>query len=114
MRWLAVTVVLLIASAALTAWIYFRDRAPSHWLPPQRRAANSDVRTMLLQMRCGGQCTYRLVGHPRADHWVARIDTGTTIQCFDINLLAFDTSQARGVSGVASVSCDRYSPASAD
>lgn len=77
-------------------------------------AANSDVKTMLLQMRCGGQCTYRLVGIPRTNHWVARIANGTTIECFDINLLAFDTSQARGVSGVASVSCDRHSSASAE
>ena len=111
MRWLVVTMVLLGASAALVAGIYARDREPARWLPPQRKAANSDVKTMLLQMHCGGQCTYRLVDNPQADHWVARINTGTKIQCFDINLLTFDTGQAHGVSGVSAVQCARFTRA---
>lgn len=106
MRWLGLTIVLLAASAVLVAGIYLRDRETSSWLPPQRTAANSDVRTMLLQMRCGGQCTYKLVDNPRPDHWLARIDNGSKIECFDIDLLAFDTSQSHGVSGVAAVPCE--------
>jgi hypothetical protein len=106
MRWLGLTILLLAASVALVVGIYLRDRQTSDWLPPPRNAANSDVKTMLLQTRCGGQCTYKLVGNPRPDHWIARVDNGTAIQCFDINLLAFDTSDSHGVSGVAAVPCD--------
>jgi hypothetical protein len=106
MRWLGLTIILLAASVALVVGIYVRDRETSNWLPPQRKAANSDVRTMLLQMRCGGQCTYKLVDNPRPDHWLARIDNGSTIECFDINLLVFDTSHSHGVSGVAAIPCE--------
>jgi hypothetical protein len=109
-KWLAVTLTLLAVTAGLVAGIYLRDREPSHWLPPQRQAANADVKTMLLQMRCGGQCTYALLGNPRPDHWLARVDDGRTIKCFDINVMAFDTGDTRGVSGVESVHCDLSAP----
>ena len=42
MKWLAATIVLLGASAALVAGIYLRDR-DSSWRPPQRAAADFDA-----------------------------------------------------------------------
>lgn len=108
MRWLAATLVLLSASAALVAGIYFRDRDPSSWLPPPRTAATLDVKTILLAIHCPeGVCSYRLVSNPRPDHWVARIFNGTTTQCFDINLRDFDVTETRGVTGATLVGCGR-------
>jgi hypothetical protein len=104
MRWLAATVGLLAASAALVAGVYLRDRDP-HWLPPQRKIATYDARTMLLQMHCGHRCSYALVGNPRPYHWVARIDNGVGVECYDIDVISFDTSTSHGVSGVATVRC---------
>jgi hypothetical protein len=104
MRWLAATVGLLAASAALVMGVYLRDRDP-HWLPPQRKIAAYDARTMLFQMGCGDSCSYTLVGNPRPFHWVARVVNGVGIECYDIDVIAFDTSTAHGVSGVATVHC---------
>ncbi len=46
MRWLAVTLALLAASAALLGGIYLRDRDTS-WLPPPRTAADFDAQVVL-------------------------------------------------------------------
>jgi hypothetical protein len=104
MRWLAATLGLLAASAALVGGVYLRDRDP-HWLPPQRKVASYDAKTMLLAMRCGHRCSYTLVGNPRPYHWVARVDNGVGIECFDIDVISFDTTGSRGASGVATVHC---------
>ena len=107
MRWLALTFVLLAASATVMVGIYLRDRDSSVWLPPERAAATLDVRTMLLEMHCpAAQCTYQFLGRPRPNHWVARINNGATARCFDIDLLAFDVSEAHGLSGVVLVGCE--------
>jgi hypothetical protein len=105
MRWLAATVALLAASAGLVIGLYLRDRDP-HWLPPQRKIAAYDAQTMLLQMHCGQpRCSYTLVANPRPFHWVARIDDGAGIRCYDINVISFDTTTSHGVSGIATVRC---------
>jgi hypothetical protein len=105
-RWLAVTVALLCASAALVAGVFFRDRVPSSWLPPPRTAATLDVKTILLATHCPkAVCSYKLVGNPRPDHWVASIFNGAATHCFDINLSAFDVTSRRGVTGVTLVNC---------
>jgi hypothetical protein len=108
MRWLAATVALLCASAALVAGIFLRDRDPSSWLPPPRTAATLDVKTILLATHCpAGVCSYRLVSNPRPNHWVASIFNGTSTHCFDINLRSFDVTETRGVTGATLVGCDR-------
>ncbi len=63
MRWLAATIVLLGASAALVAGIYLRDRDPS-WLPPQRTAADFDAHWVAQLRRrpaCGKRCSYAVL-----------------------------------------------------
>ena len=106
MRWLAVTLVLLSASAALVAGVYLRDRDLSGWLPPPRVAASQDAETILLAIHCPRAiCSYRLVGNPRPDHWVASLFTGARTVCFDINLLAFDVTATRPFSGATPVPC---------
>ena len=52
MRWLAATVALLGASAALVVGVYLRDRDPSNSPPPPRVAVSRDAVTITRQMRC--------------------------------------------------------------
>lgn len=106
MRWLAVTVGLVAASLVLVSGIYLRDRNPSHWLPPQRKVASYDAETIVLQLGCGHLCHYKLLSNPRPNHWVARIEKlGEPVYCFDIDVMSFDVSGARGVSGATAVRC---------
>jgi hypothetical protein len=104
MRWLAGTLGLLAASVALVVGIYVRDR-DSHWLPPQRKMAAYDARTMLLQLPCGHVCSYTLLANPHPDHWLVRVEDGIATECFDIDVVQFETTTARGVSGVTTVAC---------
>ena len=106
MRSLALTAALLSASAVLVAGIYLRDRDPSDWLPPPRVAASLDAETILLATHCPADlCSYRLVRSPRPDYWVVRIQNGFRIQCYDIDLLAFDVAATRGFTGATPVGC---------
>lgn len=108
MRWLALTLALIGASAALIGGIYFRDRTSSSWLPPPREAAALDARTIIDLMACPGPCTYTVVRTSRAYHWVATIhSSNTSTHCYDIDLQTFDTGTGHGVSGVLPVACDR-------
>lgn len=113
MRWLAATLALLTASAALVVGIYLRDRSTSWRLPP-RQAAQADAHMMLLNIAgpyCGARCSYRMIGHPQADHWVARIvDRSHPPRCVDINIQKFDVSSEHGVSGIKLVSCAATAP----
>ena len=108
MRWLAVTVALLTASAVLAAGIYLRDRDTAWRLPPQR-AAEADARSMLVYIAgpyCGKRCSYRILGHPQVDHWVARIvNRSHPPRCVDIDIQKFDVRPAHGVSGIELISC---------
>jgi hypothetical protein len=107
MRWLAVTLVLLGASAALVAGIYVRDRGAT-WLPPARTAADFDARVVLAEVAgpgCGRRCSYELLANPRPDHWLAQIVDRSHTRCVDINLRTFRTSDVSGLSGVTVIDC---------
>lgn len=107
MRWLAVTVALLAASAGLIAGIYLRDR-DVNWLPPERSAAYSDAMALAAHIggTCPRDCAVTLLGHPRPDHWTERIGIRTATQCFDIDVRTFATEDVHGLSGVTRVGCD--------
>jgi hypothetical protein len=109
MKWLGVTAALLAASAALVVGIYLRDWSSAWRLPPQK-AAEVDARRVLTFMagpQCGRRCSYRMLAHPRTNHWLAVIvDRARPPQCVDINVDRFEISAAHGVSGVQPVSCD--------
>jgi hypothetical protein len=104
MRWLCLTAGLLAASAALVVGIYLRDRDPQ-WLPPQRKMAAYDARTMLLQLRCGHVCSYAVLGNPHPGHWTVRVEDGLATECFDIDVVRFATTTSHGISGVTTVAC---------
>jgi hypothetical protein len=108
MRWLAVTLVLLVASAALVAGIYLRDRdTATSWLPAQRPAARADALSVAANLggTCPQRCHVRILSHPRPYHWVAWIHIPRATECVDIDLLTFATVPQRGLSGIAAVSC---------
>jgi hypothetical protein len=109
MRWLAVTVALLGACAALVGAIYFRDRVPSQWLPPERPTAHADAMAVAAGLggTCPRECSVTLVGNPRPGHWVERITVPSGARCVDIDVPNFATSLHHGVSGVTEVDCPR-------
>lgn len=108
MKWLAVTVALLGASAALVGGMYVRDRDPSGWLPPGPTIARHDAMSIAAAIggTCPRDCTVKLLAHPRTDHWTERIEIPAATECVDINVRTFDTNEVRGISGVTKVSCD--------
>jgi len=107
MRWLAATLALLGASAALVVAVYLRDRDPSDWLPPPRVAASQDAVTIMREIRCpSALCAYQVAAGARPDHWMTRISIGSAVKCFAINLLAFDVTATHGLTGTSPVPCD--------
>ena len=113
MRWLAATVVLLLASAALVAGIFLRDRDTA-WQPPPRAAANFDARWVMTYVAgptCGARCSYEVLANPRGNHWLARIVDRSRATCVDIDVDRFDVSGARGIAGIRVVNCGKVAGA---
>ena len=107
MRWLAATLVLLAASAALTLGIFLRDRDTS-WRPPPRAAANFDASWMMTYMAgptCGKRCSYEVLANPRGNRWLARIVDRSRAECVDIDVNRFDVSGTHGISGIRVIDC---------
>ncbi|HEX3691132.1 MAG TPA: hypothetical protein VHV28_15640 [Solirubrobacteraceae bacterium] len=108
MKWLAATLALLAASAALVGGIFLRDRSSSWRLPP-RQAAQVDalkVLNFIAGPGCGSRCSYRVVSHPRPDHWLALIVDRSRPHCVDINVQTFAISPQNGMSGMQRIGCD--------
>jgi hypothetical protein len=108
MRWLALTTVLLAASAALVLGIYERDREASAWLPPGPTIAHHDAMAVAAAIggTCPRDCAVRLLGHPDTNHWTERIQIPTVTECVDINVSTFATDDSHGLSGVRTVACE--------
>jgi hypothetical protein len=115
MRWFAATLALLGASVGLVAGIYLRDRS-TNWLPPQRTVAHSDALAVAAHIggTCPRDCTVKLLGHPRTDHWLERVEIPTATQCFDIDVRTFATQDVHGLSGVTRIACNGISAAGPD
>jgi hypothetical protein len=115
MKWLCATLGLLAAAAALVVAIYLRDYSSSWRLPP-REAAGADAQLVLDSMagpQCGNLCSYEIVGHPRTDHWLAKIvDRSHPARCVDIDIETFGTGSEHDPSGIKPVSCDSIGSAS--
>lgn len=108
MRWFVVTVALLAASALLVSWIYLRDRHTSNWRPSPAALAHADAATLLATQRayhCHSGCTFKVLGHSRGPHWLARINIRSDARCFDIDVDSFAFSPQHGLSGMEEVSC---------
>ena len=107
MKWLAATITLLAASTVLVVSVYLRDRDPATWLPPQRQVAHSDAMAIAAAIggTCPRDCTVRLLGHPRKDHWTERIVIPMATRCVDINVITFATDADHGLAGVREVQC---------
>jgi hypothetical protein len=112
MRWLAATLVLLGACAALVIGIYLRDRDTS-WRPPPRTEADFDARMVLNFVAgptCGRRCSYEVLANPRNNHWVARIVDRSRAECVDIDVEKFGITGEHGISGIRLISCDTIAP----
>jgi hypothetical protein len=105
MKWLYVTIGLLVTSACLVGWIYLRDR-DTNWLPPQpseRQRALADASTTLVVLNegdCSSDCRIELLGHTQPDHWLVRINVKGRSHCLQIDLDTFFVSQKHGLYGV--------------
>ncbi|HEX3975494.1 MAG TPA: hypothetical protein VHW96_04475 [Solirubrobacteraceae bacterium] len=115
MRWLASTLALLAACAALIGWLYERNRGGSDWLPPARAVAHNDALAVAAAIggTCPRDCTVKLLAHPRTNHWTERIQIPDTIECVDINVRTFATYAVNGLAGVTRVGCESVSSGSA-
>jgi hypothetical protein len=107
MRWLAVTLALLSASAVLVGGIYLRDRDTAWRLPPHR-AADFDARMVLTYVAgpdCGRRCSYKLLANPGKNHWLARIVDRSRAECVDIDVDRFGISESHGIAGITMINC---------
>jgi hypothetical protein len=113
MKWLAATLALIAATAAVLAGIYFRDRDTSGFLPAPRTAADADARAVMFGIGgtdCGRRCSYRLLGSTKPDHWLAQIVDRSRTECVEIDLKTFGLSDVHGISGVAMIDCESVPP----
>jgi hypothetical protein len=108
MKWLAVTLACLAASAVLVGGIYLRDRDPSRWLPPGPTVARHDALAIAAAIggTCPRECRVKLLGHRGADHWTERIEIPRVVVCVDVNVRTFATDDSHGLSGVTKVRCE--------
>jgi hypothetical protein len=107
MRWLAVTITFLTATAALVGGVYVRDRVGNPPLPHQQSVAHTEAEALLAGI-AGSHCQpcgVAVLSNPHHGHWLARITTKRSVQCVDINLQAFTWEPGRGFTGVTSISC---------
>jgi len=106
MKWLYVTIGLLVTSACLVGWIYLRDRDTSSYLPPpptEHQRALADASTTLVVLNegdCRSDCRIELLGHTQPDHWLVRINVKGKSHCLQIDLDTFLASQKHGLYGV--------------
>src|SRR5690242_1180126 len=108
MRWLAVTIALLLACVSLGAWIFLRDRDTARWVPADRADAQRDAQLILAAMsggHCDHGCAVQLLGRPAPRRWLARLVVASHVSCYEIDLDAFSSTQQRGLLGVAPSSC---------
>jgi hypothetical protein len=109
MKWLAVTLCLLLASMGLVGWIYLRDRDAGAWQPPERALARADAVTAFDVMGggpgCDVACNVELVSRLAPRRWLARMTIHASTRCVEIRLDAFSTSEAHGLLGVVPAGC---------
>jgi hypothetical protein len=107
MRWLAVTMALLLLSVGLVVGIFVRDRDTS-WRPPVRQLARLDAADVLADIAgsaCHPGCAADIRATQRSDLWVALIRIKSRTECFEIDLDRFAWTHAHGLAGVNAVGC---------
>lgn len=108
MRWLAVTIALLAASAALVVGIYVRDRSPGTWRPPERVVVAHDARVLLEDLGgtgCRSACAIVRLIHIGPARWLARMYIARRVRCIEIDSNQFAATERHGLIGIVRVSC---------
>jgi hypothetical protein len=108
MRWLFVTVGLLLASVCLVGWIYLRDHDTSGWRPSERQRVQSDASTALIVISdagCRSGCATEVLGRTRPHRWLVRLTVRGRSRCLQIDVDTFRVSQRHGFTGVQSRRC---------
>ena len=100
MRWLALTLALLAASAGLLAWVYLRDRDTSDWLAPERQRVHSDGWVVLTGEDCHRGCAVSVQGRVGPHLWLVRLAVRGSVQCVQIDPETFTVTARDGLVGV--------------
>jgi hypothetical protein len=108
MRWLAVTIALLLACVSLGAWIFLRDRDTAGYVPADRIDAQRDAQVVLDALsggHCDHGCRVKLLGQPQPRRWLARFDVASRASCYEIDLDTFSSTAQRGLQGISPSAC---------
>lgn len=105
MRWLAATVALLAASAALIAWVYLRDRDTSGWQAQEAVLAGEDAARAIGYGDCREDCAVRLLAQTGPHWWLVGVAAGGRRQCLEVDPNRFTISSSEGDTGVAPAHC---------
>jgi hypothetical protein len=108
MRWLAVTLALLLAAGVLMGAIYVRDRRPGTYLASPPTLARADATTVLVATQGWGPCSRcAVIGlRPgRAGVWSARLREHATVRCVRIDVRSFRFTPKQGLTGIRFVNC---------
>jgi hypothetical protein len=109
MKWLALTLCLLGASAGLVAWVYLRDRDPASWRVPESQFVRADAAVALRALggsECGSRCAVaELLGPTQPHRWLVRLTVRGRVQCVQIDPATFGASLQHGLAGVRASRC---------
>jgi hypothetical protein len=108
MRWLAVTLALLLAAGLLTGSIYLRDRSPGNYQPRTPTLARADAITVLSTIQGWGRCARCAVVDVRpvqSGTWSARLRVRSTMRCVRIDIARFRFTTTHGFTGIQFIRC---------
>jgi hypothetical protein len=109
MRWLALTLALLGACVALSAWTYVRDRDTGWTHVTERLEAQSQARRLLDLMTvgqtCAGRCSSAAVRRTAPRTWDVVVVTARWRGCYRVALDTFAASPAHGLRGLERLPC---------
>src|SRR5689334_14175747 len=109
MTWPRVTGLLLVVSVVICVWMYLRDRGTPVAVQAGSNVAQADGNRLLNALApgptCGARCGVNVYGSSSADHWRVTLTGPSWQRCFVITLSEFSYAEARGFSGVRSITC---------
>lgn len=108
MKWLAVTLGLLLAAGLLTGAIYIRDRRPDTYRPRTPTLARADATTVLSAIQGWGRCprcAVMSVRPVRSGTWSARLRVRSTVRCVQIDVTRFRFTTRQGLTGIQFIHC---------
>lgn len=109
MTWKVLTGFLLTMCVVICVWTYLRDRKTPVVLPQGSNIVQADggklLNVLASPRACGRRCGVDVYGWSSADGWRVALTGPSWRRCFVITLSEFNYTDARGFSGVRSVTC---------